>query len=42
MPGETAVLVTVLVAERDQCESAEITNLGRVLQLNNCTIPAFV
>jgi hypothetical protein len=42
MPGETVVLAAVIVAERDLSEYAEITDLGRVLQLNNCTIPAFV
>jgi hypothetical protein len=40
--GETVVLATVIVAERDQSEYAKNTDVGDVLQLYDGTIPACV
>jgi hypothetical protein len=41
-PGDTVLFATAIVPEVQKPDEAEIADVGEVLQLSGCTIPAFV
>jgi hypothetical protein len=41
-PGDTVLFATATVPEVHKPDEAEIADVGDVLQLSGCTIPAFV
>jgi hypothetical protein len=40
-PGDTVLFATAIVSQIHQSDEAEIADVGEVLQLSGCTIPAF-
>jgi hypothetical protein len=41
-PGDTVLFALAIVPEVQKPDEAEIADVGEVLQLSGCTIPAFV
>jgi hypothetical protein len=42
MPGDTVLCATAIVPQIHKSDKAEISDIGEVLQLSGCTIPAYV
>jgi hypothetical protein len=40
-PGDTVLFATAIVPQVHKSDEAEIADVGEVLQLSSCTIPAF-
>ena len=42
MPCDTVLCATAIVPQIHKSDNAEISDIGEVLQLSGCTIPAYV